>query len=80
VTIAPLAGPLSTAGFLGPSDRDYRYTGFYVGLGVGVGIGVYALVQCAGRNDCAVRPVPFAILSTIAFSVAGALVGGMIPK
>jgi hypothetical protein len=67
-------------GFLGPNDRDYRYTGFYVGLVAGAGLGIYAIAECAGQNECAVRPVPFAILTTFVFSVTGALIGGMIPK
>jgi len=39
---------------LGPHDRDYRYTGFYVGLVAGAGLGIYAIAECAGQNDCAV--------------------------
>jgi hypothetical protein len=66
-------------GVLGNGAKDYRYTGFYVGLGVGVGLGIYALAECTGR-ECAVRPVPFAIASTVVFSVVGALIGGLIPK
>lgn len=67
-------------GFLGPSDRDHRYTGFYVGLIAGAGLGIYTIAECSGQSDCAVRPVPFAILSAFVLSVTGALIGGMIPK
>lgn len=67
-------------GFLGPSDRDHRYAGFYVGLGAGAAVGVYALAECSGQTECAVRPVPLALLSMVVFSVTGALVGGLIPK
>jgi hypothetical protein len=67
-------------GFLGPSDRDHRYTGFYAGLAAGTGVGIYAIAECAGRNDCAVRPVPFTVLSVFVLSITGALIGGLIPK
>ena len=66
-------------GLLGPADRDHRYTGFYVGLGAGTALGVYAIAECAG-HACAVRPLPFAVLSMFVFSITGALIGGLIPK
>jgi hypothetical protein len=71
---------LADGGLLGPSDRDHRYTGFYVGLGAGTALGVYAITECSGGHECAVRPVPFAVLSMAVFSIAGALIGGLIPK
>ena len=71
---------LVNGGILGPGDRDHRYTGFHVGLGAGAGLGIYAIAECSGRNDCAVRPVPFALLSLVVFSITGALIGALIPK
>ena len=67
-------------GILGPRDRDYRYTGFYSGLAAGAGLGIYAIAECSGQNDCAVSPIPFALLTTVVFSITGALIGGMFPK
>ena len=66
-------------GLLGPSDRDHRYTGFYVGLGAGAALGVYGIAEC-GSHACAVQPLPFAVLSMFVFSITGALIGGLIPK
>ncbi len=71
---------LAGGGLLGPSDRDHRYTGFYVGLGTGAALSVYAIAECSGRHECAVRPLPFAVLSMVVFSITGALIGGLIPK
>ena len=76
--VAP--SPASRGGFLGPSDRDHRYTGFYVGLGAGAALGIYAVAECSGNTECAVRPVPFALLSVVVFSITGALIGGVFPK
>jgi hypothetical protein len=72
--------PLS--GLLGPGDRDYRYTGFFVGAGAGLAAGVLAVAWCSdAEGGCDYgRVALFAPLGVAAVGLAGAVVGGLFPK
>ena len=68
-------------GFLGPSDQDHRYEGFFVGAGLGVTAALVALAWCDEDSSCdtsrglVMAPVVVGILG-----LSGAVLGGLIPK
>ena len=68
-------------GLLGPGDRDYRYTGFFVGAGVGLAAVALAVAWCSDEGGCDYgRVVLFGPLGVAAMGFAGAVVGGLFPK
>ena len=69
-------------GLLGPGDRDYRYTGFFVGAGVGLAAVALAVAWCSdAEGGCDYgRVALFAPLGVAAVGFAGAVVGGLFPK
>jgi len=72
------AGP----GLLGRGDRDYRYTGFYVGLGLGAAATLLAVANCSDRdNGCSVtRALVLGPIMTGVLGLSGALIGSIFPK
>jgi hypothetical protein len=69
-------------GLLGPGDRDYRYTGFFVGAGVGLAAVTLAVAWCSeSEGGCDYgRVALFGPLGVAAVGFAGAVVGGLFPK
>jgi hypothetical protein len=69
-------------GFLGPGDEDHRYPGFFVGAGLGLAATTYALSMCEGtQSDCASgRTLLLGAGLSAMVGLAGAVVGGLIPK
>lgn len=69
-------------GLLGPGDRDYRYTGFFVGAAVGLAAVALAVAWCSdSEGGCDYgRVVLFGPLGVAAVGFAGAVVGGLFPK
>jgi hypothetical protein len=68
-------------GLLGRGDRDYRYTGFFVGAGLGLALTVLGFAWCNEDNGCnRGRVVPLGLLATGILGLSGAVIGGFIPK
>jgi hypothetical protein len=69
-------------GLLGRGDRDYRYTGFYIGLGLGAAATLLGVANCSDRdNDCSVtRVLILGPVMTAVTGLTGALIGSLFPK
>lgn len=81
----PAADPQTRSrgpGFLGRGDRDYRYTGFWVGVGLGATATIISAAHCSDAdNDCSVsRALLLGPLITGVLGLTGALIGGLFPK
>jgi hypothetical protein len=78
----PEQGHVYGPGLLGRGDRDYRYTGFYIGLGLGAVTTLLGVANCSDRdNDCSVtRVLILGPVMTVVTGLTGALIGSLFPK
>ncbi len=69
-------------GFLGPGDEDHRYPGFFVGAGLGLAATMSALSMCEeSQGACGSgRTLLLGAGFSAMVGLAGAVVGGLIPK
>ena len=69
-------------GVLGPGDRDYRYTGFFVGAGLGVAAVALSVALCSESDSgCSTgRVLLLGPVIAASFGLGGAVVGGLFPK
>ena len=82
VPTVPTRARTPLGGVLGPGDRDYRYTGFFVGAGVGLAATVFSVAWCSDHdNACSSgRALLLGPVVSVTLGLGGAVIGGLFPK
>lgn len=70
------------SGLLGSGDRDYRYTGFYIGAGYGLAAMLFSAAYCSDPdNSCTTGHALLVGPPLVAVAgVAGAVIGSLFKK